>query len=390
MKRGLWGRSATLYNFEPLSEEQIVSYAAQFLQEHQVQDVSNVVSRISSFKLCHGRPRFVAFILDEYMQFKDIEYAINKFAMSLSDVEDDYFPLKFFKRDLDNNKNPLLRVVGDSTLGKIICDALVNAIWLGSVTLSLPNDQSTLPILYGLGYGLVLNNILRTVEISELAVIECLRYFVPFASMIKGFAEKIRTSMEPQTVGYLMEYLVAFALVSQYADVDTSARIKASRKPIFEYLVENASNEVCFPDHMCGPDVVYKCSNTSTVYIVQVKFVESLSKQESVNAFHTTDPDNFYCNRKTGTVLKGYERSKDLLSKALVYLQKNNYKLQRMLIIHSEIAHRYTCPNVVVVTNFTDQNFFSSIGADVWKFLDMVRNNFRSAKLNQSSRLSVD
>ncbi|KAJ3307851.1 hypothetical protein HDV04_002450, partial [Boothiomyces sp. JEL0838] len=133
MKMGLTGDFQTISTFEPLSEEQVVSYATQFLQDHNVQDVENIVSRISSFKLCHGRPRFVAFVLDNYMQFKDIEYAIDEFAIRLSDTNSPQFPLQFLKRDLDNNKNPLLRVVGFETLHTKIERALVDAIWNGNV-----------------------------------------------------------------------------------------------------------------------------------------------------------------------------------------------------------------------------------------------------------------
>jgi hypothetical protein len=54
----------------------------------------------------------------------------------------------------------------------------------------------------------------KVIEINEQAVVECLRYLIPFANIVTSFALGIaECHPKPQMIGYFMEYLVAFALV---------------------------------------------------------------------------------------------------------------------------------------------------------------------------------
>jgi hypothetical protein len=101
MKRHQQTNHEVVSSFHALSREDIEIYATQFLQEHQVPEVDEIVSRISSFNLCHGRSRFVAYILDGYMESKDIDVAIGEFVSGISTVDSQIFPLRFLKRDLD-------------------------------------------------------------------------------------------------------------------------------------------------------------------------------------------------------------------------------------------------------------------------------------------------
>ena len=55
--------------------------------------------------------------------------------------------------------------------------------------------------------------------------------------------------------------------------------------------------------------------------MVQVKFVDKISKQERVNACHTTDPNLFYWNKKQQCVLKGFEKKRET---ALLAMEKYN------------------------------------------------------------------
>ena len=364
-------------NFHALSRSDIEFYATQFLQEHQVLDVDNIVSRISSFDLCHGRPRFVAYILDGYMESKDIDLAIGEFVSGISTVEGPIFPLRFLKRDLDNKISTLRRVIGDDTFSRIIRDALLDAIWKGKVKFELTDEFGAAAIRYGLGFGEVTNGLLHSIEIQELAVVECLRYLFPFAYIVKSFAQRIISSPKPQIVGYLMEYLVAFALVSNYSGVEAANIIKASKGCVFQYLRSNDSSEVCFPDHMCGPDIIYKCTKKKIVYIVQVKFVKGMSKQEAANACDTTDPELFYCKRKgNGGVLKGFEDKRTKLLKDLRSLQDDGFSLQQMLFIHSGGNHTSFTQGALIITKGSDPEFFNTIDSGVWEFLDSVRSNF--------------
>ena len=376
MKRYQQTNHEVVSSFHALSRRDIEIYATQFLQEHQVPDVADIVSRISAFELCHGRPRFVAYILDGYMESKDIDVAIGEFVSGISTVDGQIFPLRFLKRDLDNNTNTLHRVIGDDTLLRIIRDALLDAIWKGNVKFELADESGAAAIRYGLGFGEVTGGLLHSIEIQELAVIECLRYLFPFTYIVKSFAQRIISSPKPQIVGYLMEYLVAFALVSNYSGVDAAKIINASKGFVFQYLRSNDPSQVCFPDHMCGPDIIYKCTTTKTVYIVQVKFVKGISKQEAANAYDTTDPELFYCKRKGNGVLKGFEDKRTKLLMDLRSLQNGGFSLQQMLFVHSGGNQTSFTQGPLIVTKGSDPEFFNTIGSGVWEFLDSAREMF--------------
>ncbi|KAK5672740.1 hypothetical protein QVD99_000241 [Batrachochytrium dendrobatidis] len=90
-------------DFHSLTKLEVEQYARQFLQDHQVNQVDAIVSRISDFELCHGRPCFISYILGTYMESNDIDAAISKFITGISNVDGQIFPLRFLKNDLDKN-----------------------------------------------------------------------------------------------------------------------------------------------------------------------------------------------------------------------------------------------------------------------------------------------
>ena len=376
MKRHQQTNHEVVSSFHALSREDIEIYATQFLQENHVLEVDEIVSRISSFNLCHGRPRFVAYILDGYMESKDIDVAIGEFVSGISTVDGQIFPLRFLKRDLDNNIRSLDRPIAGDTLGRIIRDGLLEVILKGKLRFRITDDNGAAAIGYGLGFGDVSGGILKEIEIQEQAVVECLRYFIPFADIVKSFAQRIVECPKPQMVGYLLEYLVSFALVANHSDKAAANSIKVWQDLPYLYFQYGEANEVCFPDHMCGPDIIYKCTRTKTVYIVQVKFVKGMSKQEAANACDTTDPELFYCKRKGNGVLKGFEDKRTKLLKDLRSLQKGGFSLQQILFIHSGGNQTSFTQGALIVTKGSDPDFFNTIGSGVWEFLDSVRSNF--------------
>ena len=127
---------------------------------------------------------------------------------------------------------------------------------------------------------------------------------------------------------------------------------------------------------MCGPDIIYKCTTTKTIYIVQVKFVKRMSKQEAANAYDTTDPELFYCKRKGNGVLKGFEEKRTKLLQDLRSLQKDGFSLQQMLFIHSGGNRTSFTQGALIVTKGSYPEFFNTIGSGVWEFLDSVRETF--------------
>lgn len=113
-------------NLHPLSISEVESYASQFLQEHRISEAGEIVSRISAFELCHGRPRFLAFILDLYMESGDIDFAIGQFVSEISCLEGELFPLKFFKRDLDKKNARLIEQLAVIHLGELFVKDYLN------------------------------------------------------------------------------------------------------------------------------------------------------------------------------------------------------------------------------------------------------------------------
>ena len=377
MKRHLVTNYEVVSDFHPLLKPQVESYAFQFLKNQQVEEANEIVSRISAFDLCHGRPRFVAYILDGYMESKDIDLAIGEFVSGITSVDGQIFPLRFLKRELDNNIRSLDRPIAGDTLGRVIRDGLLEVILKGKLRFRITDDNiGAAAIRYGIGFGDVSGGIIKEIEIQEKAVVECLRNFIPFADIVKSFAQRIAECPKPQMVGYLLEYLVSFALVANYSDKTAANSIKVWQDLPYLYLQYGGANEVCFPDHMCGPDIIYKCTETKTVYIVQVKFVKEMSKQEAVNASDTTDPEFFYYKRKGNGVLKGFEQRRSQLRESLTQLQRDGYSLQQMLFVHSGGKKASLTQGARIVTKESDPGFFNAIGAGVWDFLDSVRSSF--------------
>ena len=376
MKRHQHTNHEVVSSFHALSRRDIEIYATQFLQEHHVMEVIEIVSRISAFELCHGRPRFLAYILDGYMESRDIDVAIGEFVSGISTVDGQIFPLRFLKRDLDNNIRSLDRPIAGDTLGRIIRDGLLEVILKGKLRFRITDDNGASAIRYGLGFGDASGGILKEIEILEQAVVECLRYFIPFADIVKSFALRIVECPKPQMVGYLLEYLVSFALVANHSDKTEANSIKVWQDLPYLYFQYGDATQVCFPDHMCGPDIIYKCTTTKTVYIVQVKFVKGMSKQEAANACDTTDPELFYCKRKGNGVLKGFEDKRTKLRGELKSLQKGGFSIHQMLFIHSGGNQTSFTQGIRIVTKGSDPEFFNTIGSGVWEFLDSVREMF--------------
>jgi hypothetical protein len=334
--------------------------------------------------LCHGRPRFVAYILESYIKSKDIDLSIGEFVSGITNVEGHMFPLRFFKDDLKSNTISLNRIISRSTLGDILRDGLLSLVLKGKLVLTVTDEDGAAAIRYGLGFGGVTEGILGAVEINELAVMECLRFFVPFSDLVINLAKQMSTCTQPHMVGYLLEYLVAFALVANFSEDDEAvSRINVSRNFCHDYLRIGDASQVFFPDHMCGPDVIYKCAKKKRVYIVQVKFVNRLTKQEIANACNTTNPDKFYCKRNLkeeesgDIILKGFEERRNNLSAALSDLQADGYITEQFLVIHTGGSGSDYTPGATIINSETRPRFFDKIGPGVWQFLDSLRENFK-------------
>jgi hypothetical protein len=246
----------------------------------------------------------------------------------------------------------------------------------GRLLITVSENEGAAAIRYGLGFAKISGGILYGVEIEELAVVECLRFFIPFAELVTTFLQRIAVCVKPQMAGYLIEYLVSFALVANSNDIKVAKAVKAWQTSPDLYLTSGGKNEVWFPDHMCGPDIIYKCTESKTVYIVQVKFVKEISKQEIVKACSTTDPNRFYCKRTSNAVLKGFDKRRSQLLESLEKLRCAGFCLKQMVFVHTGGKQPSFTQGTLIVTKASDPDFFNVIGPNVWEFLDSVRELF--------------
>ena len=362
--------------FDALTENEIEVYATQFLAEHNVANYQDIVSRICKFKLCHGRARFLASILDNFMLHGDLDNSFANFTKMLQACDQKIYPLKFYYDDLEKQRNSLDRVIPGQTLRTLLSEGLLQLINKGEFLLSVPQKEAALGIRYGLGFIQSMSQTLYTIRVQEAAVIECLRYLIPFSDLVHQFGKRMGECQNAQMVGYLLEYLVSYTLVASIAGLSTSNQISVSQTALDIYLTGNCPSEIFLPDHMCGPDIIYKSMKTKVIYIVQVKFLSKvLSKQEEANACSTTDPKSFYCKRN-GEILKGYEIKRDLILKNLEKLKVDGFTVQRILLVHSISEQASYSQDIRLVTKSTEPLFFDCINPGVWEFLDTLRDNF--------------
>ena len=97
MKHGMVTAYETISDFHPLTKLKVTNYATRYLNAHKIANANEIASIITSFELCHGRPRFLAYILDRFMESRDIDVAIGKFITRISEVGGPIFPLDSLK-----------------------------------------------------------------------------------------------------------------------------------------------------------------------------------------------------------------------------------------------------------------------------------------------------
>jgi hypothetical protein len=308
------------------------------------------------------------------MESRNIDFSFGQFIYGISSVEGQIFPLRFWKRDLEERGYLLAnRIIGGDTLLRVICDGLLQLILKGELLLQLTNADAATAIRYGLGFGRAIGGLPNAFAVQEPAIVECLRYFIPFRFVVENLLQSIIACSKPQMVGYLMEYLVSFALVSNYSGLDPSTVIN---KPVSQNLSFTDESQVCLPDALCGPDIIYKCRDTMTIYIVQVKFLKSISKQEIASAYHTTNHERFYCKRRTGEVLRGFEARRQQFLESLKILQDNGFSLQQMLFIHTGERNIPQTEGALIISKANSPDFFNKIGPGIWEYLDTIRSRF--------------
>ncbi|KAJ3356663.1 hypothetical protein HDU83_000525 [Entophlyctis luteolus] len=286
MKDGVFTNYSVISGLEPLDKSKVVTYIRNVLTGRNFGDdqIKQVVDLISENPLFHGRGRFVAFILDCILGGHPVDLAISKFIRALSRPDSAAFPLRFYAEDIQLGRCSFKTFAGEA-LDTIVRQGLIRYLMTGEAVLDVRSDR--------IRHGAIRS---WSVQLKELAVVECLRYLVPVSDLIPDICLQLASFPKPQMVGYLLEYLVGYALVAGLDQAKANSLI-TKHGNLTLYLTSSNENEILFPDHCCGPDIIYK--HQGTLYIVQVKFLDTISKQERVTACHTTDPNHFYWNSRS-------------------------------------------------------------------------------------------
>ena len=191
---------------------------------------------------------------------------------------------------------------------------------------------------------------------------------IPFRDIVCRFTQTLTLSPKPQTAGYLLEYLVAFGLVANLTPKNLY-EMKPFKHSFPRYIQSGEPNEIYFPNHCCGPDIAYK--HNGFLYLVQVKFVNIISKQERLQACHTTDPNYFYWNYKGQKVLKGFEQERNAILGLL-----RGIKCRRMVFLHTKTKTTAGMEEVEVINETKCPKFFDALNADMWSLLNAMREKF--------------
>ncbi|KAI3655502.1 hypothetical protein MP638_007031 [Amoeboaphelidium occidentale] len=184
----------------------------------------------------------------------------------------------------------------------------------------------------------------------------------------------------PQTVGYLLEYITAFAVMCNVPTnngIDFVKRVKAfPNANLAAYLDGNDSSSVFFPDTNCGPDIVYKSYEDKSVVFVQVKFWKQIPSHERLKAYRTTDYEKFYLQRNSNKVIRGCETKRNQALEKIAQLKRDEYTFQQIVLFHTAGKQPKQGRGALLITKDTSPDFFDCIDKSMWDTLDKLRNKF--------------
>ncbi|KAI8823935.1 hypothetical protein BJ741DRAFT_654851 [Chytriomyces cf. hyalinus JEL632] len=340
MKAKQFTSHSTISNIQPLDKDAIDAYSRRILSDHNI-DAAEI-------------EKFVA---------------LPTFWIRFLQAETWRLPSILSTRSC-RTKTSFTKVFGGDTLGRIVRDGIVEYMMTGKAILLVKGQLASDAVRWGLGFCNIEEGVIYAIEMVEDAIVECLRYLVPFSDVVETLASQLLRYPKPEMVGLMLEYLVAYALVANLHPGSVN-QIKTFTGSMVEYLKSStAQYQVFFPDHCCGPDILFKDGNT--LYIIQVKFVDKISKQERVHACSTTDPQYFYWNRNKGSVLKGFETRR---GKILAELK--NMSRTRVVFLHTTTKTVAGMEQVRVVNQETEPEFFDNLDNEIWPLLNKIRDGFK-------------
>jgi hypothetical protein len=363
-------------NLEPLDKSQVAEYSRLVLQDNGLESdlIGQFVESVTLLDLCHGRARFIAFILDSFLKTKNIEHALNTFKTELRNVHGALFPLKFYRRDLIQSPKSYLGLTFCRHWKQQILDGMLQFINTGKAVLNIYGQDASDGVRMGLGFCKVNNNAISSVEMVEPGVIYCLRFFIPFSTLAQEMVRQFKSYYPPEMAQCTLERLVGYALVSNINPHHKENMRVSTRENEISYLTEGSENELFFPEYCCGPDILYRSGRS--VHIVQVKFVDTFSKQKHMRAIETTDPEFFYWNWKKCGPLKGFEDKRLELIELL-----KTFEVKRYVFVNVD-TKAMAGMDTDIISKTTQPEFFNQIHPGVWQVLDWLRKEFKTCTYN--------
>ncbi|KAI3655783.1 hypothetical protein MP638_005262, partial [Amoeboaphelidium occidentale] len=290
-------------DFSPLGVGGVVKFCKKIFKYHGLELSQDMLEFVKSHTLLHGRARTIACVLDKYFNLpeneRNIEQCYDGFYRVLVNLSYCLNPLRYSRQDNEGRNNRLQRLVADETLQTKLSNAIAEYIVSGYGAVYGSDNLAAQIIHYEIGFGVAIDyGRICNVELLEESVIVCLRSFGPFENIAKTIALEIKPKIKPNLFVYGLEYMVSYSLVALLTNGDRSvlSRIEVYNGSLSDYISdETKDNALCIPDNACGPDIVYKYNNT--LYVLQIKFADSITLQKRQNACDTTDPKKFYCER---------------------------------------------------------------------------------------------
>ncbi|KAJ3392955.1 hypothetical protein HDU84_003171 [Entophlyctis sp. JEL0112] len=350
-------------NLTPLDASRAAKFIQRKLHPHRSKaEIDLIVSAVRNNPLFHGRARFVVFLVDLLLEGYSLEYALNQFVLHLFDPSDALFPLRNYVDIIEKDQKGFNRLTSSSSLGIGVIEAIGKYVINGTKFYEsgcFRDQAGSDAVFFGLGFW----DGCKSLKLDGLAVVECLRYFLPLAQLVR---QTCRVE-NARSWSYVAECAVAYAFAKNHSDNTKPEGNQSVQQPqvnsiggdLASFLV-SVDYTVLFPHHCCGPDVVYK--HNSTVYFINYEPRGRISKQELVNACHTTDPNFFYWNKTRNAVLVGFEKQREDCLRLL-----SGMNVQRVVVMQKSVTTVDT--NIEVVNEFNSPKFFLPAGKDVWRVL---------------------
>ncbi|KAJ2994853.1 hypothetical protein HDV02_001265 [Globomyces sp. JEL0801] len=357
------GKYTVIRDVSPMTEDQVFQYSKRVLEAFEKSDAVETALLLSKDPLLvNGRPSFLVFVLDRLVEGLSLGDAVTMLENFLSNPNHKYFPI----RNWDENH---LKCIRKKTYHTLVLEAVVSYLLGQDAGIVVGENDSAELINIGIGY--LKEHLHRSVDMYELAIVQAMLALFTPQEISDQFILSITNTLYSSIAGCHLEYLV---LIKFYFDAKAQGQSfhivhgSLGNTTILNHLGgTNDGYVVLMPDIYAGPDLVVAVTKAGkTVYkVIQCKFTKRLDTGKAIS---TTDYQRFYCNRKTGKPLQGYDGQH---KSCCMFFQGRT--IERFIIHHGQTVAETDdtdADNVRIISNETFPNFFNSLGINgVWNLV---------------------